>query len=50
MADTCTNTWEAKDREGKPFEKTCGFELKEAKKARGKALVRCPECGRKLNA
>lgn len=49
MADNCTNTWQAEDRDGKKVTITCGFDLTAAKKVRGKELVRCPECGRKLS-
>lgn len=39
----CKATWET---EGK--KKICGYDLTQAKKVKGKDLVRCPECGRKL--
>lgn len=48
MSDTCSNTWQATDRDGDEITVTCGATLGEAKKVRKKDLVRCPECGRKL--
>lgn len=49
MAQTCPNTWEAKDREGNTITVTCEADLGTAKKVRGKQLVRCPDCGRKIS-
>lgn len=48
--DTCTQIWIGTDPENpqQTKEKVCGFDLTEAKRVRGKDLVRCPECGRKL--
>ena len=43
----CTNTWTAIVND-EPIEVPCAYDLAEAHKTRGKDLVRCPQCGKKL--